>query len=115
MGDICDCICYLPVRYGYLFWVLASAGSYGAAADTRFVPTRMEGLNQCGANMKVWALRADNGELRMALINKSEKKSCNVCVAVSDKKYCSKQATMSRLLPGSDGIFSKGELQCVTR
>jgi hypothetical protein len=77
------------------------------------VSTNIEGLNKCEANIKVWALRSDNGELRLALINKSEKKSCNICVAVSDKKYCSKQATMSRLLPGPEGIFSKGELQCV--
>lgn len=57
--------------------------------------------------MQVYALKADGGDVRIALINKDVDKPCNIDVRV-DAKFCSNKATLSRMLPGSKGIFSKG-------
>ncbi|WIA13252.1 hypothetical protein OEZ85_006841 [Tetradesmus obliquus] len=93
--------------YGYLFWTLASAGGYGKAADTSFVAANVERWDKCAANIKVYALKSDGGDVRIALINKDVDKPCNVDVRV-DSKFCSNKASLSRMLPGRLGIFSKG-------
>lgn len=55
----------------------------------------------------MYALKADGtGGVRVALINKDLNKSCNVDIRI-DEKYCSNNATVSRLLPGPLGIYSK--------
>jgi hypothetical protein len=57
--------------------------------------------------VQVYALKSDSGDVRIALINKDVDKPCNVDVRV-DAKFCSNKATLSRMLPGSRGIFTKG-------
>lgn len=39
--------------YGYLFWTLMSAGSYGKDADTNFVAANVDRWDNCTANIKV--------------------------------------------------------------
>jgi hypothetical protein len=43
----------------------------------------------------------------MALLNKDEARNCNVRLIV-DPQYCKKAGVLTRLLPGPEGIFSKG-------
>ncbi|WIA22326.1 hypothetical protein OEZ85_004640 [Tetradesmus obliquus] len=93
--------------YGYLFWTIAAAGDYGRHADANFVPVWVQNRGRCSANMKIWALKADMGDLRMALLNKDEARNCNVRLIV-DPQYCKKAGILTRLLPGPEGIFSKG-------
>ena len=39
--------------YGYLFWVMATAGAYGQNADSSFVSANVEKWDNCTANIKV--------------------------------------------------------------
>eukprot|EP00882_Tetradesmus_deserticola_P013347 GHRQ01014170.1.p1 GENE.GHRQ01014170.1~~GHRQ01014170.1.p1 ORF type:complete len:185 (-),score=28.84 GHRQ01014170.1:197-751(-) len=55
---------------------------------------------------QVWALRADNGDLRVALINKDDVGNCNMKLLIDDKRFC-RTASISRLLPGDKGLKSK--------
>lgn len=95
--------------YGYLFWTIAAAGKYNSKSDATFVNTKVEDKGKCGANMKVWALRADNGDLRIALINKDDAINCNMKLWIDDKRFC-RTASISKLLPGQAGIKSKGNI-----
>jgi hypothetical protein len=68
----------------------------------------------CDANIKMWALKADDGSLRVAVLNKDTKQACNVRVQVLDApQYCraGQRAELSRLLPGPEGINSKGGME----
>lgn len=56
--------------------------------------------------MQVWALKADNGQLRVVLINKDELINCNLRVNIP-ANYCKKPAVLTRMLPNNDGIYSK--------
>lgn len=93
-------------RYGYLLFRLATAGDKGGYSDASLV-----GVNpspgDCRANIKVWALRADDGDLRVAILNKDADSGCNVVVTVEQPEYCGKPATLSRLLPGKEGMKAK--------
>lgn len=59
--------------------------------------------------LQVWALRADNGDLRIALINKDDAINCNMKLWIDDKRFC-RTASISKLLPGQAGIKSKGNI-----
>jgi hypothetical protein len=59
--------------------------------------------------VQVWALRADNGDLRVALINKDDTGNCNMKLWIDDKRFC-RTANISRLLPGQAGLKSKGNI-----
>eukprot|EP00882_Tetradesmus_deserticola_P012264 GHRQ01012998.1.p1 GENE.GHRQ01012998.1~~GHRQ01012998.1.p1 ORF type:complete len:237 (+),score=52.89 GHRQ01012998.1:871-1581(+) len=92
--------------YGYLFWTVATAGNYNSNVDVTLVQAKVEHKGKCSANMKVWALRADNGDLRVALINKDDVGNCNMKLLIDDKRFC-RTASISRLLPGDKGLKSK--------
>lgn len=57
--------------------------------------------------LQVWGLMADNGDMRVVIINKDDAIHCNMKVWFDDARYCKKPGTLSRLLPGEDGIKSK--------
>jgi hypothetical protein len=56
--------------------------------------------------MKVWALLAEGGGLRVAVLNKDIDAACDVELTL-DGDYCASEATVSRLLPGGKGMASK--------
>ena len=60
---------------------------------------------------QLWALKADNGDVRIALLNKDLSQSCNFDVRV-ESWACAKDGTLARLLPGdgSGGMDSKGPI-----
>lgn len=62
---------------------------------------------------QLWALKAGDTTLRLAVINKDTKRTCNVKIMIPDApQFCTmgQPAELSRLLPGSQGIDSKGGL-----
>jgi len=91
--------------YGYLLFRAATAGLDGGYSDATMVysPTNP---GACSANIKVWGLAADGGELRAALLNKDADASCNVALTL-DAPYCGRPGALSRLLPGKQGLMSK--------
>lgn len=93
--------------YGYLLFTVATAGQLGKRADTTFVPAAIDNRGKCGANVKVWGLKADNGQLRIVLINKDESVHCNLRVNVPGN-FCARPAVMTRMLPDERGIYAKG-------
>lgn len=56
--------------------------------------------------LQIHALRAPT-EVRVALLNKDIEKSCNLDLVLEDK-FCTKNAVLSWLLPGPQGMMSKG-------
>lgn len=100
--------------YGALFFVGATGGpdvSPQDLAKTRFVsvyplPPAAVGGQGCDANLKTWALLDGRGVLRVAAINKEEKLSCNLQLRLGSVDWG--KATVSRLMPGVDGLRSKG-------
>lgn len=100
--------------YGALFFVAATGGpevSPQELAKTRFaavypLPPAAVGGNGCDANLKTWALVDGRGVLRVAAINKEEKLSCNLQLRIGSLNWG--RATVSRLMPGVDGLKSKG-------
>lgn len=55
----------------------------------------------------MWALRANSGDLRVVLINKDQTKDCNVKLEL-ERTYCTSRGQLTRLLPGPQGLLSKG-------
>jgi hypothetical protein len=56
--------------------------------------------------LQIHALKADNGDLRIMLLNKDAKLNCNARVKVPGQ-YC-KTSALTRLLPGPQGLNGKG-------
>lgn len=56
--------------------------------------------------LQVWAFTSDDGQVRITLLNKDLDKSCNIDIRL-ESKFCSSTATVSRLLPGKQGMQSK--------
>jgi hypothetical protein len=54
----------------------------------------------------VWPLLADDGMLRVAILNKDIDVPCNVRLSL-EPAYCTTPATLSRLMPGAKGMASK--------
>jgi hypothetical protein len=90
--------------YSYLLFRLATAGEDNGFSDTKFVKTDTA-ANDCKANMKVWSLLADDGSLRVAILNKDGDASCNVNVNL-EGRFCGKSGRLSRLMPGIKGMDS---------
>lgn len=57
--------------------------------------------------MQVWALKADNGQIRIVLINKDELINCNIRVNIPSN-LCGKPATLTRMVPNNQGMYAKG-------
>ena len=102
--------------YGALFFVGATGGpdvSPQDLAKTRFAavyplpPAAVAGGGAgCDGNLKTWALVDARGVLRVAAINKEERLSCNLQLRIGSTAWG--RATVSRMLPGVDGLRSKG-------
>ncbi|KAF6259983.1 hypothetical protein COO60DRAFT_937688 [Scenedesmus sp. NREL 46B-D3] len=92
--------------YAYLAWTCFAHGGYNKLADTTFVRARVDSQEFCKANLKIHALRANNGELRIMLLNKDAQRNCNARIKVPGQ-YC-KTSALTRLLPGPQGMRSKG-------
>lgn len=58
-------------------------------------------------HLQIWALRTDNGRLRIVLINKDEFINCNMRINIPGS-YCGKPASMTRMLPNRFGMRAKG-------
>jgi hypothetical protein len=56
--------------------------------------------------LQLYAVKAANEELRIAILNKDIDKSCNMELKL-EHTHCQGKATLSRMLPGHGGIFSK--------
>jgi hypothetical protein len=91
--------------YAYLLFRTATADRSGGFSDTVHVKTATK-MNGCKANLKVWSLVADSGDLRVAVLNKDAKIGCNVEITV-DPEYCGPVGNLSRLMPGWGGMDSK--------
>jgi hypothetical protein len=100
--------------YGALFFVGATGGpdvSPQDLAKTRFVsvyplPPAAVGGPGCDANLKTWATVDARGVLRVAAINKEERLGCNLELRIGSVNWG--KATVLRMLPGADGLRSKG-------
>jgi hypothetical protein len=91
--------------YAYLLFREATAGADGGFSDTWLAKTDVS-AGECRANMKVWTLIADDGELRAAILNKDADTPCNVVLNL-DGKWCGGPAEVKRLMPGALGMQSK--------
>lgn len=63
--------------------------------------------------LQLWALKAGDNTLRIAILNKDANKNCNVKVTIADASHLCKEgqkAELSRLLPGPQGMSSKSGL-----
>jgi len=90
--------------YSYLLFREATAGSSGGFSDTKI--TKVDTYaGDCQANMKVWSLISDSGELRVAILNKDADAPCNVVVNLQDK-FC-REAELRRMMPGFWGMDSR--------
>ncbi len=91
--------------YGYLLFRAATAGVDGGFSDTTtlWTPTSP---GACSANIKVWTLRTDVGDLRIVVLNKDADTSCDVAITL-EAPYCAAPGELSRLLPGKNGMASK--------
>lgn len=56
--------------------------------------------------LQLWAVKSTNDELRIAILNKDMVKSCNMELKL-EHSHCQGNATLSRMLPGVGGMFSK--------
>lgn len=62
---------------------------------------------------QIWALKAGEGTLRVAVLNKDSNRHCNIRVTIPDAPHLCKEgskAELSRLLPGPQGMSSKSGL-----
>jgi hypothetical protein len=91
--------------YSYLLFRRATAGKSNGFSDAR-ITNVINSPNDCKANMKVWSLLADDGSLRVAILNKDAWTPCNVVVNL-EARYCSGQGELSRMMPGRRGMDSK--------
>lgn len=91
--------------YAYLLFRAATAGVDGGFSDTYIVESKMK-YNKCKANLKVYGLATDAGDLRVAILNKDLKLPCNVEVRL-DPQFCALPGTLMRLMPGAAGMSSK--------
>jgi hypothetical protein len=60
--------------------------------------------------VQLWALKAGDSTLRVAILNKDSGKNCNVKITIPDASHMCKEgqkAELSRLLPGPEGMLSK--------
>lgn len=60
--------------------------------------------------LQLWALKAGEGTLRLAILNKDSNKNCNIKILIPDASHMCKEgqkAELSRLLPGPEGMNSK--------
>eukprot|EP00882_Tetradesmus_deserticola_P033502 GHRQ01038275.1.p1 GENE.GHRQ01038275.1~~GHRQ01038275.1.p1 ORF type:complete len:228 (+),score=62.39 GHRQ01038275.1:174-857(+) len=92
--------------YAYLAWTTFAHGDYSKLADTTFVGAKMDDKKFCKANIKIHAVLADSGDLRILLLNKDAQRNCNARVKVPSR-YC-KSSALTWLLPGPKGIQCKG-------
>ncbi|WIA40051.1 hypothetical protein OEZ86_013470 [Tetradesmus obliquus] len=92
--------------YAYLAWTSFAHGGYKKLADATFINAKLDKAQFCKANTKIHALKADNGDLRIMLLNKHAKADCNARIKVP-AQYC-KTSELTRLLPGPQGMQSKG-------
>jgi hypothetical protein len=84
--------------YSYLLFREATAGPGNGFSDTRFTKVNTW-AGECKANIKVWSLLTDAGNLRVAVLNKDADTPCNVVVNLPDK-FCSGPADLRRMMPG---------------
>jgi hypothetical protein len=91
--------------YAYLLFRRATAGPKNGFSDARIL-NAASSSNDCKANMKTWSLLADDGSLRVAILNKDAYTPCNVVVNL-EARYCSGPGELSRMMPGRRGMDSK--------
>jgi hypothetical protein len=63
--------------------------------------------------LQLWALKAGDSTLRVAILNKDSGKNCNVRITIPDASHMCREgqkAELSRLLPGPEGMLSKSRL-----